>query len=93
MLVLPGLDLGSATDRARLVALHAALETPPMAVGPVTSSFGAAAFQPGKLETTEALIAAADAALYEAKALGRNRVVFGPPPTFPGVCDAASARG
>ena len=93
LLVLPGLDLGTAADRARLETLHASLSTLPMSVGPVTSSFGAAAFQPGKLDTAEALIAAADAALYEAKAAGRNRVVLAPAPVSPGECDATSSGG
>lgn len=44
----------------------------------VTSSAGVAEHVRG--ETTEALLARADVALYEAKRLGRNRVVLAPPP-------------
>lgn len=43
----------------------------------VTASAGVAELARG--ETTEALLARADAALYEAKRLGRNRVVVAPP--------------
>jgi diguanylate cyclase len=42
-------------------------------IGIVTASFGVAEFHPA--ETTQQLIARADAALYEAKREGRNRVV------------------
>jgi diguanylate cyclase (GGDEF)-like protein len=42
---------------------------------PVTSSFGIAGFPEVAAQTPEALIAAADEALYEAKRGGRNRVV------------------
>ena len=44
----------------------------------VTSSAGVAEHARG--ETTEALLERADAALYEAKRLGRDRVVLAPPP-------------
>ena len=40
----------------------------------VTASIGAASM-PGSADGAEALIAAADAALYEAKRAGKNRVV------------------
>jgi diguanylate cyclase (GGDEF)-like protein len=48
----------------------------------VTASFGAAAI-PGAGEDTGSLIAAADAALYEAKRAGRNRTVRAESPTHP----------
>jgi diguanylate cyclase (GGDEF)-like protein len=39
----------------------------------VTVSLGVAGFDSNKMPTVDALIAAADAALYKAKAVGRNR--------------------
>ena len=79
LLVLPGLDLRIAADRARLEALHAGVTAPPMAVvGQLTCSIGAAAFDRDALADAEALIAAADAALYQAKAAGRDRVALAP---------------
>jgi diguanylate cyclase (GGDEF)-like protein/PAS domain S-box-containing protein len=39
-------------------------------------SIGIAMFEPGKSESVEGLIARADAAMYEAKKSGKNRVVF-----------------
>ncbi|MBT9503059.1 MAG: diguanylate cyclase [Burkholderiaceae bacterium] len=44
-------------------------------VGRCTASFGVSAWQPG--DNFESLVARADAALYRAKARGRNRVEFG----------------
>jgi two-component system chemotaxis family response regulator WspR len=41
----------------------------------VTASLGVATFQPDRQRQTEELVAAADAALYQAKEQGRNRVV------------------
>lgn len=43
----------------------------------VTVSIGAAASLPSRQSTVKQLLAAADRALYEAKAAGRNRVAFG----------------
>jgi diguanylate cyclase (GGDEF)-like protein len=40
----------------------------------VTMSFGTAGFRPGQATTVEDLLKQADAALYEAKEAGRNRV-------------------
>ena len=40
----------------------------------VTASFGLAVATPGHQPTIEALLAQADAALYRAKAMGRDRV-------------------
>jgi diguanylate cyclase (GGDEF)-like protein len=44
----------------------------------LTVSIGVAAFRPG--DSLDGLVARADAALYRAKANGRNRVEFAPPP-------------
>ena len=54
------------------------------AVGPVTISVGVASPSDGGIEDASALFHAADAALYQAKAAGRNRVVrFVNPNTIP----------
>jgi diguanylate cyclase (GGDEF)-like protein len=47
------------------------------AAGGITASFGVAGFSPDS-PTTRALVEAADAALYEAKHAGRNRVAMSP---------------
>ena len=41
-------------------------------VGPVTASFGVSTYRPG--DTSQTLVGRADAALYAAKATGRNKV-------------------
>jgi diguanylate cyclase (GGDEF)-like protein len=70
--ILPGLDGPSAlavADRMRLVVADLALPTP------VTLSVGVASF-PATAPDPLSLIAAADTALYQAKAAGRNRCVL-----------------
>ncbi|HSW04375.1 diguanylate cyclase [Aquabacterium sp.] len=74
MLILPGLDLARAEDRARLIAIHAVIAAAPMAVGTVTCSFGAAGHDGARPVAVGALIEAADQALYRAKRQGRDRV-------------------
>lgn len=70
--ILPETDLQGGVDVAeRLRAALMALEVPH--VGRITASFGAAEF-PLCAQTGRELIAIADAALYEAKRLGRDRV-------------------
>ena len=75
LLVLPGLTKELARERAD--QLRRRLEALPVAFGDqligVTASFGVAAF-PQDGVSREALIAAADHALYAAKESGRNRV-------------------
>jgi diguanylate cyclase (GGDEF)-like protein len=91
VMVLPGAPLAAAVRiaeraRARIAATPVLAGGGQSAVGEVrvTSSFGVAELAPG--ETIEAATARADAALYEAKRLGRDRVVEatpasdGPPP-------------
>jgi diguanylate cyclase (GGDEF)-like protein len=75
-LILPGTDLDGGVQLAE--RLRATLEARPIKAGPktelfVTASFGVAAY-PGHA-TEDELVAAADAALYEAKGSGRNQVV------------------
>jgi diguanylate cyclase (GGDEF)-like protein len=77
VIILPGADHAltlPVAERAR--AAVAALKLPHEGAdsGIVTISIGIAATGPSA-ETTEQLIASADAALYEAKRSGRNRVV------------------
>jgi diguanylate cyclase (GGDEF)-like protein len=75
VLVLPDTPLEVASRRAErvraLLESTCALQDPP--VGRVTVSLGVAA-APAHGQTSGALLAAADAALYRAKAAGRNRV-------------------
>ncbi|WP_078058308.1 sensor domain-containing diguanylate cyclase [Rhizobium rhizosphaerae] len=71
MLICPQTDLDDALAIAESLRLR--IETTPLPkVGCRTCSFGAATLRPG--ETADELVARADAALYESKHLGRNRV-------------------
>jgi diguanylate cyclase (GGDEF)-like protein len=74
-LLLPGADLAGAVELAGRV--RAAVAARPIPAGAaalaVTVSLGCAALAPG--EAPEALVARADARLYEAKRAGRDRVV------------------
>ena len=85
VVVLPGVAPAQAAERAE--ALRAALEVVPARFGalalPLTASFGVAGLSK-EADNSDRLIGAADRALYEAKAQGRNRVVMarqGEPPT------------
>jgi diguanylate cyclase (GGDEF)-like protein len=79
ILLLPGRDLAAAcaiAERLRREIEAAAMAHPASPVGPhLTVSIGVGAMQPDAAHSPERLIAAADRALYAAKARGRNRVV------------------
>jgi len=81
LLILPGTSTETAVERAEQLrmALAAAPVTYGVAQIAVTASFGVATF-PRDGRTSDALIAAADAALYAAKSAGRNRVSVSPAP-------------
>lgn len=80
LLVFPVRGLGSAkvaADRARVGVEKLAVPHPGTPHGIVTVSLGVAEASPA--DGLAGAIAAADAALYEAKGAGRNRVVVAPP--------------
>jgi diguanylate cyclase (GGDEF)-like protein len=79
VLILPGTDLGGGAQVAERVRAALAGRIVLSADGspiPVTASFGVAATPPAS--TAAELFAAADAALYEAKRSGKNRVEIAP---------------
>jgi diguanylate cyclase (GGDEF)-like protein len=84
---LPETGLEGALDLAERVRVRIESEQVPRAgsASPVkvTASIGAASL-PGSANDAEALIAAADAALYEAKRAGKNRVASAPVPRAAG---------
>ncbi|MBA3021553.1 MAG: diguanylate cyclase [Propionicimonas sp.] len=81
LIILPGMTEEKASERAE--QLRRTIEASQVIYGEsqitVTASFGVAAF-PHHGRTTDELIAAADRALYSAKAGGRNRVGLCPEP-------------
>jgi len=70
--LMPETSADEAADLAKRVRTQLAKHAPP--AGPITLSFGVATY-PGNGLNGEALIGAADEALYEAKRTGRDRVV------------------
>ena len=81
-LVLPQMSRDGARERAEAIRQGVArldIKSGGKALGPVTLSLGVASY-PDDADTGEAVLASADAALYQAKQRGRNRVcVFGEP--------------
>jgi diguanylate cyclase (GGDEF)-like protein len=74
MVLMPNTDLKGATDaanRMRLALMRTKLEIQGKVI-PLSASFGAAVL--GRNERPDDLVRRADAAMYEAKRLGRNRV-------------------
>ena len=85
LLVLPGTDLEGAThvaDRVRRALAGRIVLSVDGEPIPVTASFGVAAYP--QTQTASALFAAADAALYEAKRTGKNRVSVASESVVPG---------
>lgn len=81
VLVLPGRDISYARTIAEKLRNALSERTTPSPAGPlkVTASFGVAGvLRPASSDTPEGLFARADAALYEAKRTGRNRVCCAP---------------
>jgi diguanylate cyclase (GGDEF)-like protein len=81
LMVLPGTDLAGGARVAERIRVSLAGRIVLTADGtpiPVTASFGVAATPP--LRTASELFAAADAAMYEAKRAGKNRVETAPDP-------------
>jgi diguanylate cyclase (GGDEF)-like protein len=81
MMVLPGTDLAGGAQVAERIRAALAGRIVLAADGtpiPVTASFGVAATPP--LRTASELFAAADAAMYQAKRAGKNRVETAPHP-------------
>ena len=77
LVVLPGVGRESAAmvaERMRLAMEASGFEPDPGAEIRVTASIGVASVDPGSRQSLDALVQAADEALYRAKAAGRNRV-------------------
>lgn len=87
LVVIPGASTLQAADIAD--ELRTAIEGAPIVGLTITMSFGVAASEPGTFDF-ETVFASADAALYAAKAQGRNRVVQTPGPPYAGTDDERS---
>jgi diguanylate cyclase (GGDEF)-like protein len=88
LIVLPGVDLKSGEILAE--RLREAIQQAPPAGIPITISLGVSAAT-GEQVDYDTLFRAADAALYDAKRAGRNRVVAAPPATELGETEASMA--
>jgi diguanylate cyclase (GGDEF)-like protein len=73
--LLPGVDLTGAMVVAEHLRQQVARPCSPDGMHAITASLGVAAWQPG--DTADTLLRRADQGLYQAKALGRNRVETG----------------
>jgi diguanylate cyclase (GGDEF)-like protein len=76
--ILPGTDLAGGAqlaERMRVALEESEVKADDGSLIPVTASFGVASFPESRTEAD--LVAAADAALYQAKRSGRNRVMAG----------------
>ena len=76
--MLHGAGAGHASELAELLRARVTTVRGPV---PITASFGVAVVPEGGPMPPERLIEAADAALYAAKAAGRDQVVVADPPT------------
>jgi diguanylate cyclase (GGDEF)-like protein len=83
LVLLPGADVDESVEMAE--ELRAAVEAAASGDGDLTMSFGVSGSPAGERFDYDAVFAAADAALYEAKKAGRNRVEV--------VWEAGSANG
>lgn len=82
VVLMPDTDLTGAAEfaeNARRLVAALAIEHPSVPSRRLTASFGVAMEIPDAGSSPDSLITAADQALYEAKRLGRNRVVSGQP--------------
>jgi diguanylate cyclase (GGDEF)-like protein len=78
LIVLPGCDRANAVAQAERLREGIAADPVHFHEAPytITASFGASTWKPGSHANAEHVIGAADAALYQAKHQGRNRVIF-----------------
>lgn len=80
MLLLPDTASAGAADVAKRIHAQLAERAVPHLSSPigahVTVSIGVAELRPGSTSCPQSLLAAADAALYQAKQRGRNRTEF-----------------
>lgn len=74
LILAPGLDEEAGKDMAERMRACLAVQDARPNGHVITGSFGVACWEPGSDRDWEALVARADAALYRAKRLGRNRV-------------------
>ncbi len=95
VVVMPGSGTDDAANRAehlRTAISHIELDWHGQPLGAVTASFGVASY-PADADSTDGLIRAADAALYEAKEDGRDRVTAYASPANPPDTDRGAVTG